>query len=197
MGKGATEGLISSESANNGLTGGALIPLLSMGIPGDSTTAVLIGAFALQGLQIGPLFIRNNPDLWYSILVGLLICNIIMFVVMFYPIKLISKIIFIPKQRMYPVIILMCVVGAYAANYGVMFDVWSLVVFAILGYLFAKLKLPATPFLIGFILGGDLEQYFVDALKGSGGDIILFSDKTLQPSFEQIFRQARRRTQVG
>lgn len=174
LGKGATEGLISSESANNGLTGGALIPLLPMGIPGDSTTAVLIGAFALQGLQIGPLFIRNNPDLWYSILIGLLICNILMFVAMFYPIKLISKIIFIPKQRMYPVIILMCVVGAYAANYGVMFDVWLLVVFAILGYLFAKFKLPATPFLIGFILGVDLEQYFVDALKGSGGDLSVF-----------------------
>lgn len=75
---------------------------------------------------------------------------------------------------MYPVIILMCVVGAYAANYGVMFDVWSLVVFAILGYLFTKFKLPATPFLIGFILGGDLEQYFVDALKGSGGDLSVF-----------------------
>ena len=174
LGKGSPEGLISSESANNGLTGGALIPLLSMGIPGDSTTAVLVGAFALQGMQIGPLFIRNNPDLWYSILIGLLLCNIIMFAVMFFPIKQIAKIVYIPKQRMYPVIILMCVVGAYAANYGVMFDVWSLIVFAILGYLLTKLKLPATPFLIGFILGGDLEHYFVDAIKGSGGDLTVF-----------------------
>ena len=174
LGKGAVEGLISSESANNGLTGGALIPLLSMGIPGDSTTAVLIGAFALQGMQIGPLFIRNNQGLWYSILLGLLLCNIIMFLVMFFPIKFISKIIYVPKQRLYPVIILMCVVGAYAANHGVLFDVWSLIVFSVLGYLFAKLKLPATPFLIGFILGGDLEKYFVDALKGSGGDLTVF-----------------------
>lgn len=174
LGKGAEEGLISSESANNGLTGGALIPLLSMGIPGDSTTAVLVGAFALQGMSIGPLFISQNPDLWYTILIGLALCNVLMFAVMFFPIKLISKIVLIPKQRMYPVIILMCVVGAYAANYGVMFDVWSLVFFAILGYLFVKLKLPSTPFLIGFILGGDLEHYFVDALKGSGGDLTVF-----------------------
>ncbi|MDO4749665.1 MAG: tripartite tricarboxylate transporter permease [Eubacteriales bacterium] len=174
LGKGATEGLISSESANNGLTGGALIPLLSMGIPGDSTTAVLVGAFALQGMSIGPLFITKYPDLWYTILIALVLCNLLMFAVMFFPIKLIAKIVRVPKQRMYPVIILMCVVGAYAANYGVMFDVWSLVIFAVLGYLFSKLKLPATPFLIGFILGGDLEHYFVDALKGSGGDLTVF-----------------------
>ena len=103
----ATEGLIASESANNGLTGGALIPLLSMGIPGDSTTAVLVGAFALQGMQIGPLFISNNQDLWYSVLIGLALCNVIMFAVMFFPIKLISRIIYIPKQRMYPIILLM------------------------------------------------------------------------------------------
>ncbi len=174
LGKGAIEGLVSSESSNNGLTGGALIPLLSMGIPGDSTTAVLIGAFALQGLQIGPLFITKNPDTWYGILIAMLLCNIIMFLVMFYPIKFISKIIFIPKQRLYPVILLMCVVGAYACNYGVMFDVWSLIIFGVLGYLFIKLDLPSTPFLIGFILGGDLEKYFVDALKGSGGHLSVF-----------------------
>lgn len=174
FGTGHIEGLVASESANNGLTGGALIPLLSMGIPGDSTTAVLIGAFALQGLQIGPLFIRNNPNLWYGILIALALCNIMMFVMMFFPIKQIAKIVRIPRQRLYPVIILMCIVGAYAANYGVMFDVWSLVVFAVLGYLLSKLKMPSTPFLIGFILGRDLERYFVDALKGSGGDLSVF-----------------------
>lgn len=174
FGTGHMEGLVASESSNNGLTGGALIPLLSMGIPGDSTTAVLIGAFALQGMQIGPLFIRNNPDIWNGVLFALLFCNIVMFLVMFFPIKLISKIIHIPRARLYPVIILMCIVGAYAANYGVMFDVWSLVVFGLLGYLFLKFKLPATPFLIGFILGGDLERYFVDSLKGNEGNLAVF-----------------------
>ena len=174
IGKGAIEGLIASESANNGLTGGALIPLLSMGIPGDSTTAVLIGAFTLHGMQIGPLFIRNNGDLWNGILIALLVCNIIMFLIMFFPIKFVSKLIYIPKQRLYPIIILMSIVGAYACNYGVMFDVWSLIVFGVLGYLFIKLKLPATCFLIGFILGRDLEKYFVDSLKGSSGNYSIF-----------------------
>lgn len=174
MGKGAVDGLVASETANNAMTGGALIPLLSMGIPGDSTTAVLIGAFALQGLQIGPLFISQNTEIWYGILIALALCNLIMFAIMFFPIKFIAKIINVPKARMYPVILLMCVVGAFATNYGVMFDVWSLVIFGILGYLFIKLKLPATPFLIGFILGGDLEKYFVDTIKRTDGDLSIF-----------------------
>ena len=174
FGTGHIEGLVASESANNGLTGGALIPLLSMGIPGDSTTAVLVGAFALQGMQIGPLFIQENPVLWHSVLIGLLFCNIMMFATMFFPIKHIAKIITIPRRRLYPVIILMCIVGAYRASYGVMFDVWSLIVFGLVGYLFTKFKLPVTPFLIGFILGGDLEKHFVDALKGNNGDLAVF-----------------------
>lgn len=173
-GTGIVDGIVASEAANNGLTGGALIPLLSMGIPGDSTTAVLVGAFALQGMQIGPLFISNNPALWNTILIALALCNVLMFVTMFFPIKYISRIMYIPKQRLYPVIILMSIVGAYACNYGVMFDVWSCLVFGVLGYIFIKLKMPTTPFLIGFILGGDLERYFIDALKGSGGDYSVF-----------------------
>ena len=75
LGTGVPEGLIASETSNNGLTGGALVPLLSLGIPGDSTTAVLIGAFMLQGIQVGPLFITNNPVIWNTILVALLCCN--------------------------------------------------------------------------------------------------------------------------
>jgi putative tricarboxylic transport membrane protein len=174
FGAGHIEGLVASEAANNGLTGGALIPLLSMGIPGDSTTAVLVGAFALQGMQIGPLFIQEHHVLWTTVLIALLFCNVMMFVTMFFPIKYIAKVIYIPRQRLYPIILLMCIVGAYRASNGVMFDVWSLIVFGVLGYLFAKFKLPSTPFLIGFILGGDLEKYFVDALKGNDGALSIF-----------------------
>ena len=139
LGTGAPEGLIASESSNNGLTGGALVPLLSLGIPGDSTTAVLIGAFMLQGIQVGPLFIQQNPDTWNQILLALLLCNFIMFAVMFFPIKLISKIVNVKSCRLYPVILLMCIVGAYAIRSGVMFDVWSLLIFGIVAYIFAKI----------------------------------------------------------
>jgi putative tricarboxylic transport membrane protein len=173
-GTGYEGGIIASEAANNGLTGGALIPLLSFGIPGDATTAVLIGAFMLQGVQVGPLFIANNTGLWHGILFALLLANIIMFGFMFYPIKYVAKIIQLPKQRLYPVIILLCVVGSYASNNGNVFDLWVTLIFGIVGFVFTKLKLPAVPFLIGFILGGDLEKYFVDTIKGSGGSLSAF-----------------------
>lgn len=173
-GTGCIDGLVASEAANNGLTGGALIPLLSLGIPGDSTTAVMMGAFLLQGVQVGPLFITNNIGVWQSILIALAIANVMMFVVMFYPIKYITKIIQLPNKRIYPVVILLCVVGAYSASNGNMFDVWVMLAVGILGFIFVKIKLPTVPFLIGFILGDDLEKYFVDSIKGSGGSLSVF-----------------------
>lgn len=173
FGTGCKSGIIASETANNGITGGALVPLLSLGIPGDSTTAVLVSAFMLQGVQVGPLFIQNNPGLWKTILVALAICNVFMFLMMFYPIKHIAKIIKLPKNRIYPVIFLMCVVGCYAGKSN-MFDVWTMLIFGLVAYLFAKIHLPVAPFFIGFILGDDLEKYFVDSIKGSGGSLSVF-----------------------
>lgn len=177
FGKGAEEGLIASETVNNGLTGGALIPLLSLGIPGDSTTAVLIGAFMLQGITVGPLFITENRGTWNTILFALLFANIVMFVVMFFAIKYISNIIRIPKSRLYPAIIIMAVVGAYSINNGIMFDVWAMLIFGVVGYVFTKVGVPAAPFLIGFILGGDLENYFIQAIQASGGSLSIFVTK--------------------
>ncbi len=174
LGTGAAEGLIASETSNNGLTGGALVPLLSLGIPGDATTAVLIGAFMLQGIQVGPLFITNNPYTWNTILVALLISNILMYIIMFFPIKLLAKIILIPQERLYPVVLMMCTVGAYATMNGRMFDVWCMLLFGIVGYLLKKLKFPTTCFLIGFILGGDLEDYFIQAITAYDGHLTGF-----------------------
>ncbi|RSL34020.1 hypothetical protein D7Z54_07870 [Salibacterium salarium] len=174
LGTGEPEGLVSSESANNGLIGGALIPLLSLGIPGDSTTAILIGAFLLQGIEIGPLFITSNQDLWSGIVFALIVANISMFILMFFSIKYFAKIVFIPKYVIFPIIVVACVVGSYAINNGVMFDVWTLLIFGLLGYIFPKIGIQIPSFLIGFILGTQAEKYFVDSLKGSGGDLTIF-----------------------
>lgn len=174
LGTGSPEGLISSEASNNGLTGGALIPLLSLGIPGDSTTAVLVGAFLLQGVQIGPLFIGSNPDLWKVIVLGLLFANIIMFITMYFSINQMAKLITIPKQIIYPIIVVMCVVGAYSINNGIMFDVWTLMAFGVVGFIFDKVGIQNSSFLIGFILAGELEKHFIDSLKGSGGNLSIF-----------------------
>ena len=179
LGTGVAEGLVASETSNNGLTGGALIPLLSLGIPGDSTTAVLISAFMLQGVQVGPLFITQNPQTWNTILLALLTCNILMFICMFYPIKWISKIIYIPRQRMYPVIIMICIVGAYATKNGRIFDVWALLIFGVVGYIFGKIKIPASCYLIGFILGKDLENYFIQAVSAANGSLGVFFSRPI------------------
>ena len=179
FGTGLVDGLIASEGSNNGLTGGALIPLLSLGIPGDSTTAVLVGAFMLQGIQVGPLFITNNPTIWNTILFALLIANILMFVFMFYTIKHVVKIINFPKSRIFPVIILLCTVGSYATQNGNIFDVWTMLFFGIVGYFLAKFGFSIPSFLIGFILGSDLEKYFVDSIKGSGGDLSVFFSRPI------------------
>lgn len=175
FGEGEPAGVIASETSNNGLTGGALIPLLSLGIPGDSTTAVLIGAFTLQGIQVGPLFINNNPIVWNGMLWVLLCTNIIMFILMYFSIKPISKVIYVPKYVLYPIIIVMCVIGAYAANYGVFFDVWTLFFFGIFGYVANKFGIEIPSFLIGFILGTSAELYFVKSLESFGTLTIFFT----------------------
>ena len=176
LGTGAPEGVIASESANNGLTGGALVPLLSLGIPGDSTTAVLIGAFTLQGLQVGPLFIGENMGIWHSMVIALLFANFVMFLIMFFAIKYIAKVVTVPKYLLYPIIIIMmCVVGAYAINYGIMFDVWTLLLFGVLGYVGSKLGIEVAPFIIGFILGKSAEVYFVKSLESFGSLTIFFT----------------------
>src|SRR5699024_7882301 len=135
--------------------------MLSLGIPGDSTTAILIAAFLLQGIQVGPLFITSNPDLWSGMIITLVIANIAMFVLMFLSIKYFARIVTIPKYIIFPVIIVACVVGSYAINNGIMFDVWTLLFFGLLGYIFPKFGIQIPSFLIGFILGAEAEKNFI------------------------------------
>jgi len=175
FGTGNPAGVVASETSNNGLTGGALIPLVSLGIPGDSTTAVLIGAFTLQGVQLGPLFIGNQPMAWSQILVSLGIGNIVMFLIMFFAIRFIARLVYVPKYILYPIIIVMCVVGSYAINYGVMFDVWTMFIFGVIAWISVKIGLQIPPMLIGFILGQQLEIYFVKSLESFGTFAIFFT----------------------
>ncbi len=175
FGKGEPAGIMASEAGNNGLTGGALVPLLSLGIPGDSTTALLIGAFTLQGIQVGPLFIGNNPGTWDAMIIAMLIANIAMFAMMYFAIRYFALVVTIPKHILFPVILMMCVIGAYTINYGIMFDVWTLLIFGVLGWLFTKLRLEVAPFIIGFILGPSAEIYFVKSLESFGTVTIFFT----------------------
>ena len=177
FGKGEPAGVIASETSNNALTGGALVPLLSLGIPGDSTTALLIGAFALQGIQIGPLFIGQHPGTWNAMIFAMILANVVTFVAMYFAIRWFSLAVAIPKAILYPVILMMCVIGAYTINYGIMFDVWTLFIFGVLGWLGVKMGLEIAPFIIGFILGPSAEIYFVKSLE-SFGDLSIFFTKS-------------------
>ncbi|RKR06686.1 putative tricarboxylic transport membrane protein [Kushneria sinocarnis] len=179
LGKGAPQGVVASESSNNALTGGALIPLLSLGIPGDSTTAVLIGAFTLQGIQVGPLFIGDNTDTWHLMMVALVTANFIMFAVMFLAIRHIARIVMVPKHILYPIIVMMCVAGAYAINYGIMFDVWTLLIIGVLGFLMTRIGLETAPFVIGFILGPNAEVYFVKTIESYGNLTVFFTKSSI------------------
>ncbi|MBN9669625.1 tripartite tricarboxylate transporter permease [Roseibium aggregatum] len=177
FGEGEPAGIMASEAGNNGLTGGALVPLLSLGIPGDSTTALLIGAFTLQGIQVGPLFIGNNPDTWNAMIFAMLVANLAMFAMMYVAIRYFALVVTIPKHILFPVILMMCVIGAYTINYGIMFDVWTLLIFGLFGWLATKLRLEVAPFIIGFILGPSAEVYFVKSLE-SFGDVTIFFTKS-------------------
>ncbi|MCD7059708.1 tripartite tricarboxylate transporter permease [Pelagibacterium xiamenense] len=175
FGKGEPAGVVASESGNNGLTGGALVPLLSLGIPGDSTTAILIGAFTLQGIQVGPLFITNNPVTWDAMIFAMLIANIAMFAMMYFAIRYFALLVTVPKHILFPLILMMCVIGSYTINYGIMFDVWTLLIFGLFGWLAVKLRLELAPFIIGFILGPSAEVYFVKSLESFGDYTIFFT----------------------
>ncbi|MFT6887856.1 MAG: putative tricarboxylic transport membrane protein [Paracoccaceae bacterium] len=177
FGKGEPAGVIASESGNNGLTGGALVPLLSLGIPGDSTTALLIGAFTLQGVQVGPLFIGSNPQTWNAMIFAMLVANVAMFVMMYFAIRWFAKVVTIPAHILYPIILMMCVIGAWTINYGIMFDVWTLLIFGVFGWLAAKVGIEVAPFIIGFILGPSAEVYFIKSLE-SFGDVTVFFTKS-------------------
>ncbi|MEM6915807.1 MAG: tripartite tricarboxylate transporter permease, partial [Verrucomicrobiota bacterium] len=141
FGKGSKEGLIASESANNATVGGALIPLISLGIPGSVIDAILIGAFVIHGLQPGPLLFQNHPETVESLLAAYLVSNLIMAVVMLGCIRWIARLGSLSKVRLAPVILLCCVAGSYCTG-NRLFDVWVMVAFGVVGLLLSRFRIP-------------------------------------------------------
>jgi putative tricarboxylic transport membrane protein len=167
FGKGAIEGIIASETANNASVGGALVPLLSLGIPGDTVTAMLIGGLMIHGLQPGPLLFQTNADVVYSIFMSLFVANIMMLFLMFGGIKFFIKAMEVPKHILLPLLSVLCILGTYATN-NRMFDVWTMFVFGLVGYFFQKNRFPQTPMILGLILGPIVETNLRRGLMHSG-----------------------------
>lgn len=158
FGKGCPDGVVATESANNATIGGAMIPLLVLGIPGDGVTAMMLGGFLIHGLQAGPLLFVKNADVVYGIFAACIVCTLIMLVMEWTCIKGFVKILKVPKHILLPLVLVLCCVGAYATNNRI-FDVQSVLIFGVIGYLYHKFSLPTTPFVLCFLIGEMLETY--------------------------------------
>lgn len=159
FGEGAVEGLVAPESANNAAIGGAFIPMLTLGIPGDAVTAVMIGALTIHGLKPGPNLMTTTPDLFYLIVGCLLIASVALVVFGLTGIKIFTKIVEIPKGILLPVIIILSVVGSYAINNS-LFDIFWMLGFGILGYFLKRFDYPVAPAVLGIILTKLLEENY-------------------------------------
>ncbi|USD67316.1 tripartite tricarboxylate transporter permease [Vibrio sp. SCSIO 43136] len=163
FGKGSVRGLAAAEAGNNGVTGGSLVPLLTLGVPGDAVAAVLLGALIVQGLTPGPLLFSQSPEVVYGVFSSMLVANIVMLIVGLVGIRFFCRIIEVPKILMIPVIIFLSVVGAYAINNS-MFDVGIALCFGLLGFVLGKLEIPSSPILLAIILGPMAETNLRKAL---------------------------------
>ncbi|AXT72994.1 tripartite tricarboxylate transporter permease [Vibrio sp. dhg] len=163
FGQGSVKGLAAAEAGNNGVTGGSLVPLLTLGVPGDAVAAVLLGALIVQGLTPGPLLFAQNPDVVYGVFSSMLVANIVMLIVGLIGIRFFCRIIEVPKILMIPIIIFLSVVGAYAINNS-MFDVGIAIVFGFLGFVLGKMDIPSSPILLAIILGPMAETNLRKAL---------------------------------
>ncbi len=182
FGTGIMDGIVASESANNASVGGALVPLLTMGIPGDTVTAMLLGGLMLHGIMPGPLLFENSGDLVYAIFAALIIANFAMLAMEYFGMRMFVRLLKIPKRYLLPVIIALCVVGSFGLNNRV-FDVWSLFFFGFLGYTLEKRGFPLPPIILGFILGPIAEENLRRGLMLSDGTFLPFLTRPIAATF--------------
>jgi putative tricarboxylic transport membrane protein len=169
FGTGVPEGLAAPEGANNADTGGALVPLLTLGIPGGGTTAILLSVLILWGIKPGPLMMQEAPDVFWGLVASMYIGNVVLLLMNLPLVPLFAQILRIPAFILYPVILGISVVGAYSVS-GRIFDVGLLAGFGLLGYAMVKLEYPTAPLILGFVLGDAMERAVRQSLMMSQGD---------------------------
>jgi putative tricarboxylic transport membrane protein len=163
FGSGSPEGIIASESSNNANVGGSLVTIMAFGIPGDAVTAVMLGALTIHGIQSGPLFIQQNPELAYGIFAAYLIAHPLMVLILAFSARFMVRIVSVPKAALFPVVMVLCVIGAYALN-NTMSNVYVLFAFGVIGYAMVKFGFPLAPFILGVILGDQIEINLIRAV---------------------------------
>lgn len=178
MGTGAVEGVAAPEAANNSETGGSMIPLLTLGIPGSGSTAVMLGFLILYGLRPGPLLFTQNPDIVWPVIASMYIGNVALLILNLPLVPMWASILRLPYYVIYPAILLISVVGVYSVH-GSIFDVWMLFLFGMLGYGMRKLDIPAPPLVLAFVLGPIAERAFRQSLVMSQNSLDIFVTRPL------------------
>lgn len=173
FGTGIPQGIIATETANNATTGGAMITLVALGLPGDVVTAILIGALMIQGLTPGPRLFADNPDVVYGLISLLMIGNVLMLIVGLSCARVLARVVSIPRHLLLPVIVVFSVLGAYAINNDP-FDVWLMLSFGVLGYAMRRFGFPVAPLILALVLGPIVETQFRRSLVIGAGDYAIF-----------------------
>ena len=169
FGKGAIEGVAAPEGSNNAETGGALVPLLTLGIPGSGTTAILLAALVLWGFKPGPLFIQDNPQMFWGLVASMYIGNVLLLILNLPLVAVFAQILKMPGYAMYPLILGVSIVGVYTASSS-MFQLGLLALFGLVGYAMRKLDFPTAPLVLGLVLGDPMEKALRQSLMMSQGD---------------------------
>ena len=185
FGTGRIDGVVASETANNATIGGAMVPLLTLGIPGDTTTAMLLGALTLHGLTPGPLLFQNQADVVYGIFAAMLLCSVIMLFMEFFGLRVFVKLLSIPKYILLPCVFVLCVIGAYALKNN-MSQVIACLIFGAIGFAFKKFEIPTTPFILGFILGPLAEVNYRRGMIRTQGNFVPFLTSPISAIFLAI-----------
>ena len=159
FGEGALEGIAASESANNAVIGGALIPMLAMGIPGDSVTTIILSVFYIHGLIPGPLLFTQTPELFNVIVAGGLIGCLFLLLLGYTTAPILAKVVQIPRKYLFPIILVLCVVGAYA-NSGSLYEVLIMIIFGIIGFYMKKNDYSPAAMVLGMVLGTLMDNNF-------------------------------------
>jgi putative tricarboxylic transport membrane protein len=164
FGEGAVEGIVASESSNNACIGGALIPMLTLAVPGDAVTAILLSVFYVHGLKPGPMFIKESPEMFSAIVAGGFIACFALLILGLLVAPKISKVISVPKNILLPIVVVLCVIGSFACN-NRLFDVILMFIFGLIGFLMRRHDYPAAPMVLAIVLGGMMDSNFRRAVS--------------------------------
>ncbi|MBC7648945.1 MAG: tripartite tricarboxylate transporter permease, partial [Vitreoscilla sp.] len=185
FGKGEIEGVLAPETAAHAAGTAALLPMLTLGIPGSPTAAVLLGGLLVWGLQPGPLLFVEQKDFVWGLIASMYLGNIVGLIVVLLTVPWFAAILRIPFSIIAPVILVICAVGAYTVHSS-MFDVWLMVGFGVMGYVFKKLDYPLAPLVLALVLGDMAENAFRQSLLGSSGSMLVFVSNPLVASITAL-----------